>query len=809
MGQSVIQPSFANGELDEAFHGHVDLARYQISLKTCRNFVPRISGGVRNRSGTVLVCEAKAHTYAPKRIKFSFNTEQEYILEFYDNAMRVVKDGGLVVYSSGAQAGQVFELATPYTAAAMHKATWTQLNDVMTLCVPGYQTRQLNRAGHDNWTLTSYEPKDGPFQDTNVDKGKTIQASAETGSGVTLTAVGHAPFTAQHVGMLVYLEQQDFGKPWEVAVNVNTGDVRRSEGKYYEAQNGDGTGSLRPTQEADIWDDGSVKWKYLHSGWGVAKITGFTSSTVVTAEIASRIPKDCVTGPTYRWAFGAWGGDQGWPRAVTYHKQRKAFAASPTDQGRLWFSAVNSFTTYSKSSPTKDDDPFRAVLASAQANGVRHLVSFGDSLLVLTTGAEWAIRGNNENGALTPSARQAEPVSYYGTAEIPPLLVNSNLLWITRDGQSIRDLAANNISLSFDGADLSLLAKHLTRGKKVVAWAHQAAPDSVVWIAFSDGTLASMTYFKEQQMLAWARHDTALGAVDDVNVLIEGDEYAVYWGTRRTIGGVTKRYLERMVTRDFSDLRDAHFVDCGLVYDGRNKGAATLQIIGGAAWTAGERMSLQASAPTFSTNSVGNEYHFTLSDGRALRFAVDQFVTPQLVNGTTTATVPASLRNTAVATWAHARKVFGGLMHLDGATVAALADGNKHPPMVVSHGVCELQYCASVVHIGLPITADFQTLDLAAGGGVRDKKKNIPVLRLLVKESRGLLAGPDADNLYEYKQTEFGAEDLDQPQRAASGLIEIGIKNTWNSRGSVFVRQSDPLPLWITAAIPDVNVSGA
>ena len=39
MGNSVIQPSFTGGELSPSLYGRVDLAKYQTSLKTCRNFI--------------------------------------------------------------------------------------------------------------------------------------------------------------------------------------------------------------------------------------------------------------------------------------------------------------------------------------------------------------------------------------------------------------------------------------------------------------------------------------------------------------------------------------------------------------------------------------------------------------------------------------------------------------------------------------------------------------------------------------------------------------------------------------------------
>jgi hypothetical protein len=48
---SVIQPSFAGGEIAPAAYGRVDLARYANSLKTCRNMIVRATGGVFNRPG--------------------------------------------------------------------------------------------------------------------------------------------------------------------------------------------------------------------------------------------------------------------------------------------------------------------------------------------------------------------------------------------------------------------------------------------------------------------------------------------------------------------------------------------------------------------------------------------------------------------------------------------------------------------------------------------------------------------------------------------------------------------------------------
>jgi hypothetical protein len=149
------------------------------------------------------------------------------------------------------------------------------------------------------------------------------------------------------------------------------------------------------------------------------------------------------------------------------------------------------------------------------------------------------------------------------------------------------------------------------------------------------------------------------------------------------------------------------------------------------------------------------------------------------------------------------------LSHLEGKTVNVLADGHVAPQEVVASGAVALVQAATVVHIGLPIEADFETLDISAPTGetIRDKQKIVQAVRLLVEDSRGIFAGRDESNLVEYKQR--AQEGYDDPVALLTGVADILIAATWSKEGRVFVRQSDPLPLSILAAIPEVTVGGA
>jgi hypothetical protein len=104
-----------------------------------------------------------------------------------------------------------------------------------------------------------------------------------------------------------------------------------------------------------------------------------------------------------------------------------------------------------------------------------------------------------------------------------------------------------------------------------MAWTKN--PLSSLWVALSDGTLASMTFRPAQQIVAWARHPidgfveniasmpSPSGQVDDLWLIV-----------RRTIGGVTKRYVEYLAP-PFEPSNDTDkalmgFVDSGLNYVG-------------------------------------------------------------------------------------------------------------------------------------------------------------------------------------------------------------------------------------------------
>jgi len=120
-----------------------------------------------------------------------------------------------------------------------------------------------------------------------------------------------------------------------------------------------------------------------------------------------------------------------------------------------------------------------------------------------------------------------------------------------------------------------------------------------------------------------------------------------------------------------------------------------------------------------------------------------------------------------------------------------------------------LPVAAQTVHVGLPMTADMQTLPVAAqtdGAFGQGRMKNVNKVVLRVWRSSGIWVGPSADQLTEVKlRTDEPYGRAPQPK---SGEVEVVIRPAWGDGAQVWVRQSDPLPLTVVGATAEVVLGG-
>jgi len=103
------------------------------------------------------------------------------------------------------------------------------------------------------------------------------------------------------------------------------------------------------------------------------------------------------------------------------------------------------------------------------------------------------------------------------------------MIYVQRHGKTVRDLQYNFGTDSYDGMDLTILAKHITQDRYIVDSAYRQEPDYMMFYVLDDGTAACLTYVKEQQVYAWCRMVTQgiIYAVETISTPYYDDVYFV------------------------------------------------------------------------------------------------------------------------------------------------------------------------------------------------------------------------------------------------------------------------------------------
>jgi hypothetical protein len=578
MRAAPIQEGFNAGELSPRMSGRPSSDRYRGGCYRLENFIPDIAGPAVKRGGTVYVQAVKNQANRTWLVRFELSPSEAYILEFGDLYIRF--------YTNRARLGAPYEIVSPYALADLTNAdggfaiSYVQSGDIIYMACAGYAPRKLSRFAATNWTITEYDPTGGPFKDVNITT-TTVYASAATGAGITLTASA-AIFTADHVGTLFYLEQKTVNdvKAWEVGKAVLVADVRRSQGKNYEAVNAATTGTITPIHtEGAVYDgDNGVQWTFLDPGYGWVRITAIGGGgTTATATVLSRLPGGAVGAPnaSTKWAHGAWSAAEGYPDSVAFYLDRLCWGRD----GLVYMSVAGDYENMQAREFGQQLTGSAIILPipSRRGNRILWLETIEAGLVVGTGADEWLVSPASRNEPMGPLNVAANPIGKVGSRQITPVSMFDAVVHVQRSGRKMRDLRYV-IGEGASGSDISALSDHMA-GQGFVSVAYQAEPYSMIWAATVDGALIGAVYYPELEVLGWARFPLD-GAVECVQTIPSPDGRVddLWMIVRRTISGTTARYVEymRAPLTDIEAQEDAHYVDSGVIYDG----ASTVTITG-------------------------------------------------------------------------------------------------------------------------------------------------------------------------------------------------------------------------------------
>ena len=112
-------------------------------------------------------------------------------------------------YGSAGISNKVYEITTPYTTAQLFDIKFAQSADVMYITHPLHETTKLSRTAHTTWTLTDVDFTNGPFMDVNTTTTTLTPSSASVGSrDITASSVtginGGSGFISTDIGRQIH-----------------------------------------------------------------------------------------------------------------------------------------------------------------------------------------------------------------------------------------------------------------------------------------------------------------------------------------------------------------------------------------------------------------------------------------------------------------------------------------------------------------------------------------------------------------------------------------------------------------------------
>mgnify|MGYP005996902913 CR=1 FL=1 len=242
---SEIRTNFTAGELSTLINSRTQFQRYFNGSETLENWVVLTQGPIFRRKGFRFLAEVKDSTKRTRLIPFEFSTVQTYTIELGAGYLRFFSAQGQVLDSGS----NILEISNPYLESELFDIKFVQDSDVIYMVHPNHPIQKLIRVASNNFTLNPVDLVRGPYIDENIISTDEVRLTGNGWSeGATLTLAasgGHTPFTSNHVGGL-----------WKVRSGTDIAHV---------------------------------------------KITGFTSSTVVTVVAQNDVPQRLHNTASFNW----------------------------------------------------------------------------------------------------------------------------------------------------------------------------------------------------------------------------------------------------------------------------------------------------------------------------------------------------------------------------------------------------------------------------------------------------------------------------------------------------------------------------
>ena len=317
-----------------------------------------------------------------------------------------------------------------------------------------------------------------------------------------------------------------------------------------------------------------IRWQGDDGYWRIFDITGVVDSQNVSGKWNGFwLWNSDVKAKT--WQLGAFSEYSGYPTTATIFQERLCFAGTKQQPRTVFMSTSGDYENFEIPDPLTDEAPITVTIAGAQQDRIEWLREAEQLLMVGTTDGIASL-GGTEDAAVSATNIQQRKHTGFGTApNIQPARVGAVLVFIGFHRTTVHELIYSAQNNGYDAPNMAVLADHIY-AKKVNDIVFSQTPHDQVFMGLDDGTVASMTYERAQEVVGNAVFEFPGGKVKSIAVIPELGRDALYLLMERTIDGRSKQYVERLEKPfDYGMDGDAWFLDSALQYEGPQEDVLT------------------------------------------------------------------------------------------------------------------------------------------------------------------------------------------------------------------------------------------
>jgi len=466
-----------------------DVERYYSGALDIQNMIAGATGFLRARGGSRFIREHSGADDNTLYVEFEYSETAKYLL--------VIMNLKVEVYDGTTKALKA-TVTTPWTSAQLSNIRYTQALDTIIVMHPDHEPRRIVRNSGDDtvWTLSPLPMKNLPtFQYTDDTVGTcTPSGSVDFGETATLTSTS---------GDFANVPASPSGQGWVVYING-----------------------------------------------GRVKITGKTSSTVVTGTVSDKLTDQKAAEPgDWQVEEPVFSSSRGWPHSLDLYEGRQTIGGAKANPNGSWAAKAGTFFDFETSTDALDDEAGETFVGGQKLGTIRDTLA-ADVLFLFSTNGIWAV----QETPITTTNYVAQLQTSIPAANVRPILIEDapGFIMARKNGDplSLFEITYDGNREKYGAEDLALLAQSYMRGPVDMDERKGQTEDTanhVFLVNGDDGTVPVIQTRRSQKIAGWSMFNFPVGEV--LRVAVVGN--AVFFLIKRTINGATRYYMEEL-TDDLS-----------------------------------------------------------------------------------------------------------------------------------------------------------------------------------------------------------------------------------------------------------------